>query len=98
MSSKALLDFCQDNSLSVDTSHIIDEMRDVNVRYDKLCRANFNFEKQTRVAEKSVVLYQNALEPAEQTFVNVDSYLECAPAIGLDTEKGKEELVRVEVR
>ena len=98
VTSKALLDFCQDNSLSVDTSHIVDEVQDVNVRYDKLCRANFDMEKQSRVAEQSVELYQKALQPVQQTFVEVDSYLESEPAIGLDTEKGKEELNRVEVR
>lgn len=98
MTSKALLDFCQDSSLSVDTSHIIDEVQDVNVRYDKLCRANFDVEKQSRVAEQSVELYQKALQPVQQTFFEVDSYLESEPAIGLDVEKGKEELIRVEVR
>ena len=97
MASKALLDFCQENSLSVDTSHIIDEVQDVNVRYDKLCRANFDMEKQSRMAEQSVGLYQKALEPVQQTFVQVDSYLESEPAIGLNAEKGKEELNRVEV-
>lgn len=98
MASKALLDFCQNNSLSVDTSHIIDEVQDVNARYDKLCRANFDMEKQSRVAEQSVGLYQKALQPVQQTIVEVNSYLESEPAIGLDAEKGKEELVKVEVR
>ena len=97
MASKALIDFCQENSLSVDTSHIVDEVQDVNVRYDRLCRANFDMEKQSRVAEQSMGLYQKALEPVQQTFVEVDSYLESEPAIGLDAEKGKEELNRVEV-
>ena len=97
MASKALIDFCQENSLSVDTSHILDEVQDVNVRYDRLCRVNFDMEKQNRVAEQSMGLYQKALEPAQQTFVEVESYLESEPAIGLDAEKGKEELSRVEV-
>ena len=97
MASKALIDFCQENSLSVDTSHILDEVQDVNVRYDRLCRANFDMAKQNRVAEQSMGLYQKALEPAQQTFVEVESYLESEPAIGLDAEKGKEELIRVEV-
>lgn len=97
MVSKALLDFCQNNSLSADTSHIIDEVQDANARYDKLCRANFHMEKQSRVAEQSVGLYQKALQPVQQTFVDVDSYLESEPAIGLDAEKGKEELVKVDV-
>ena len=98
MASKALLDFCQNNSLSVDTSHIIDEVQDANARYDKLCRANFDMEKQTRVVEQTIGPYQKALQPVDLTFVAVDSYLESEPAIGLDVEKGKEELVKVEVR
>lgn len=97
MTSKALLDFCQDNSMSVDTSQVINEVNDANVRYDKLCRANFDMEKQSRMAEQSVGLYQKALEPVQQTFVDVNSCLESEPAIGLDAEKGKEELDRVEV-
>lgn len=98
MSSKALLDFCQSNALSVDTSHIIDDVHNANTRYDKLGRANFDMEKQSRVAEQSVGLYQKALQPVQQTFVDVDSFLESEPAIGLDAEKGKEELVKVDVR
>lgn len=98
LASKALLDFCQSNSLSVDTSHIIDDVHDVNTRYDKLGRANFDMQKQSRVAEQSVGRYQKALQPVHQTFVDVDSFLESEPAIGLDAEKGKEELVKVEVR
>ena len=98
LSSKALLNFCQDKSLSVDTSHIIEEVKDVNFRFNKLCGESFNFEKQNRVVEQSVGLYQNALEPAQQTFEAVDVYLESEPTFGLDTEKGKDEVVRVEVR
>ena len=98
MSSKALLDFCQNSSLSVDPSHIIDEVQDANTRYDKLSRANFDMEKQSRLAEQSVGVYQKALQPVQQTFVDVDSYLESEPAVGLDAEKGKEELVKVDVR
>lgn len=98
MSSKALLDFCQSNALSVDTSHIIDDVHNANTRYDKLGGANFDMEKQSRVAEQSVGLYQKALQPVQQTFVDVDSFLESEPAIGLDAEKGKEELVKVDVR
>ena len=98
MASKALTDFCENNSLSVDTSHITDELQIANTRYEKLCRANFDLEKQTRVAEQTIEPYQKALEPVELTFVAVDSYLESEPAIGLDVEKGKEELVKVEVR
>ena len=97
MAAKALLDYCQDNALSVDTSHIIDEVQDVNVRFDKLCRANFDMEKQSRMADQSVGLYQKALQPALETSVEVSSYLESEPAIGLDAEKGQEELNRVEV-
>lgn len=97
MASKALIDFCENSSLTVDTSHIIDEVQDANTRYDKLSRANFDLEKQTRVAEQSIEPYQKALEPVELTFIAVDSYLESEPAIGLDVEKGKEELVKVEV-
>ena len=97
-SSKALLDFYHSNALSVDTSHIIDDVQNANTRYDKLGRANFDLEKQSRVAEQSVGLYQKALQPVQQTFVDVDNFLESEPAIGLDAEKGKEELVKVEVR
>lgn len=97
MASKALIDFCENSSLTVDTSHIIDEVQDANTRYDNLSRANFDLEKQTRVAEQSIEPYQKALEPVELTFIAVDSYLESEPAIGLDVEKGKEELVKVEV-
>ena len=98
MSSKALLDFYHSNALSMDTSHIIDDVRNANTRYDKLGRANLDMEKQSRVAEQSVGLYQKALQPVQQTFVDVDSFLESEPAIGLDAEKGKEERVKVEVR
>ena len=97
-SSKALLDFYHSNALSVDTSHIVDDVQNANTRYDKLGRANFDLEKQSRVAEQSVGLYQKALQPVQQTFVDVDNFLESEPAIGLDAEKGKEELVKVEVR
>lgn len=98
MASKALLDFCQSNAVSVDTSHIVEDVHDANTRYDKLGKANFDMEKQSRVAEQSVGLYQKALQPVQQTFVDVDNFLESEPAIGLDAEKGKEELVKVEAR
>lgn len=75
----------------------MDEVKDVNVRFDKICRANLDVEKQSRVADQSVEQYQKVLQPAQEASVEVNSYLESEPAIGLDADKGKEELNRVEV-
>ena len=75
----------------------MDEVKDVNVRFDKICRANLDVEKQSRVADQSVEQYQKVLQPAQVASLEVNSYLESEPAIGLDADKGKEELNRVEV-
>ena len=95
---RTLLEACEGLPTNLDTTAVENDVRHANSRYDKLHRANFEVERKARVVEQSVEVYQKALEPVQVTYSEVESYLECAPEIGLDVDKGKEELRRVDVR
>ena len=90
--SETLLAYCATLPAKIDTSSIKKEVHEANNRYEKLCKANFDVEKQARVNEQSIDWYLKALEPVRETLERADAYLECEPVIGLEVEKGKEEI------
>ena len=97
VTSKSLLDYCENASLGVNASSVRKEVQGINQRYDRLRRVNFDVEKEAQIVHQNVGPYQKALEPVQKTIVQVESYLQSEPVIGLDVVKGKEELEIVEV-
>lgn len=90
--SDTLVAYCDTLPTKIDTSSIKKEVLDASNRYDKLCKANFDVEKQARVNEQNIDWYLKALEPVRETLERADIYLEYEPVIGLEVEKGREDI------
>ena len=95
--SETLLAYCDTLPSKIDASSVKKEVLEASSRYDKLSKANFDVEKQARIKEQNVDWYLRALEPVRETLEQADVYLECEPLIGLNFEKGKEEILCADV-
>lgn len=94
-SGKELTDYCKTLPIKIETASVENEVRDSINRYEKLKMVNLDAEMEAKVLERNVEIYENALEPVKETLDDLDAFLDLE--IGLDVEKSKDELQRVEV-
>lgn len=94
-SGKELTDYCKTLPIKIETTPVENEVRDSINRYERLKMVNLDAEREAKVLEQNVEIYQNAIDPVKDTLDDLDAFLDLE--IGLDVEKSKDELQRVEV-